>query len=214
MDEIIISNKSLYNTLKKWQEDYPYSFSFILSIIFVSYLLFYTPSLQLSDEDLTPNEQLQFIDISQIKAVAPKRRVKKQISAHEGDVSDTLSNVERSVGTSDDTNAVDISFYPNIAAPKPISKLKKRYPRLAKEMNIEALINVELLIAANGKIRSVDILGIRLSKDLPSDMHAKISALFARDSIKILLGAQFTPPIVNGKKVPIKMEMPLKFRLE
>ena len=33
-------------------------------------------------------------------------------------------------------------------------------------------------------------------------------------SILILLGTAFTPPLVNGKRVPIRMELPLKFRLE
>jgi len=28
------------------------------------------------------------------------------------------------------------------------------------------------------------------------------------------MNAQFSPPVVNGRRVPIKMEMPLKFRLE
>jgi hypothetical protein len=37
---------------------------------------------------------------------------------------------------------------------------------------------------------------------------------FASDTKKILLGAQFSPPIVNGKRSPIKMRLPLKFKLE
>ncbi|MDY6933370.1 MAG: energy transducer TonB [Spirochaetota bacterium] len=214
IEETIQDNTGFLSRVKRLEEGHPYSFSFILALLFVSYLLFYTPSLEISEEDYTPTEHIQFIDITQIEARAPKRIVKKQFSIKEGDVSESAANIERAVGTSDDPNAVDIAFFPNIAPPKPIGKLKKLYPKIAKEMNIEAIINVELLIATNGKVRNVDILGIRLTKALPTKMHIKISSVFARDARKILLGAQFTPPIVNGKRVPIKMELPLRFRLE
>ncbi len=214
IEESIQTNTGIFNMIREWEQDHPYSFSFIVASIFISYLMFYTPSFELTEEDVIPNEQLQFIDIRQVEARAPKRVVKKQISIQEGDVSETSANVDRALGTSDDANAVDIAFYPSIAPPRPISKLKKRYPKIAKKMGIEAIINVELLIAANGKVRNVEILGIRLTKALPTELHMKISTLFAQDALKILIGAQFSPPIVNGKRVPIKMEMPLKFRLE
>ena len=212
--ETIRDNYGFISAVIKWEQEHPYSFSFILTLLFVSFLLFYTPSLEITEEDITPSEHIQFIDISQIEARAPKRIVKKQVSTEKGDMSESAPNIERAVGTSDDPNAVDIAFFPNIAPPKPIRKLKKIYPKIAREMNIEAIINVELLITANGRVRNVDILGIRLTKALPTEMHMKISRAFARDAIKILLGARFTPPIVNGKRVPIKMELPLRFRLE
>jgi len=63
-------------------------------------------------------------------------------------------------------------------------------------------------------VRNVSVLGIRLSKALPPEIHAKVAKEFARDAKIILMSAQFSPPVVNGKRVPIKMEMPIKFRLE
>ncbi len=214
MEQSIQCGMGIYSIAKEWKRDHPYRFSFIIALIFVSYLLFYTPSFEFSEEDIVLDEQLQFVDIRQVEARAPKRVVKKQVATQEDDVSETSSNVDRAMGASDDANAVDMAFYPSIAPPKPIGKLKKRYPKIAKKMGIEAVINVELLIASNGKVRNVDILGVRLTKALPTELHMKISALFAKDALKILLGARFSPPIVNGKRTPIKMEMPLKFRLK
>ena len=214
ISDIINFNIKLFKTIMKWDDSHPYSFAFILATIAASYMLFNTPSLYITEEDFTPTEHIQFVDISKIEVQAPRRIVKKQFSTKDGDVSESTSNVNRAMGTSDEANAVDISYYPSIAPPKPVGRLKKLYPKLAKEMNIEAIINVELLIASNGKVRFVNILGIKLSKALPSSMHAKISSLFAKDAIKILMGAQFSPPIVKGKSVPIKMEMPLRFRLQ
>ncbi|MDY6967644.1 MAG: energy transducer TonB [Spirochaetota bacterium] len=201
----------IFSHISKFEQEHPYVFSFILSLIFLSYILFYSPSLDITEENLTPVENIQFIDIDRIDS--PKRIVKKQVAKEEGNIDESEPIVERAVGTSEDTNAVDIAFFPNIAPPKPIGKLKKRYPKIAREMNIEAVINIELLIAANGKVKNVNVLGIRLSKALPPEMHGKIAKEFSRDALKILLGAQFTPPIVNGKNVAIKMEMPLRFRL-
>jgi len=198
--------------LADYDERHPYVFAFIISMIIVSYMFFSTPSLEVSEENMISSENITFIDMDTIQA--PKRVVKKDVSATEGDVSEDTSNVERATGTSDDADAVDISFYPNVAPPKPIGRLKKYYPEAAKENNIEAKVIIELLISASGKVKNVNILGVRLSKQLPPELYSKISKLFAKDARRILLGARFTPPIVNGKQVPIKMEMPLNFRLE
>lgn len=202
----------ILNCLNEWDLKHPYLFSFTFSLIVVLYALIRTPSLDVIDENLTPTDLIQFVKIEEMQA--PKRIVKKEITVEDStDVSEDTSNVERAVGTSDDADAVDISFFPNIAPPKPIGRLKKLYPDSGKEMNIEAVVNVELLIASNGRVRNVKILGVVLTKALPSAIHSKIAGDFARDALKILRGARFSPPVVNGKRVPIKMEMPLKFRL-
>jgi len=205
-------NAGAIEYLSSLEKRYPYAFSFVLACAVTAYLLFSTSSLEVTDRDLTPTEHITFIDMDTIQA--PKRVVKRDVSATDGEVSEDTTNVDRATGTSDDANAVDISFFPNIAPPKPVGRLKKRYPKAAKEKGIEARVMVELLISSGGKIRNVSILGVRLSKELPPDIYAQISKEFARDARKILLGAQFTPPVVNGRQVPIKMEMPLKFRLE
>ncbi len=95
-----------------------------------------------------------------------------------------------------------------------MGKLRRIYPQSAREMNLEATLNVELLVAPDGRVKRVQIIGIRLSKDLPPESYGRLVKDFSRAAVQILLGAQFTPPIVQGKKVPIKMELPLKFRLD
>ncbi len=202
----------MLDCMNDWELRHPYLFSFIFSVTVILYALLRTPSLDIIDEDVTPTDLIQFIKIDEMQA--PKRIVKKDITAEDSNnVSEDTSNVERAVGTSEDSDAVDITFFPNIAPPKPVGKLKKLYPASGKERNIEAVVNVELLITANGRVRNVKILGVVLTKALPSAIHSKIASDFARDALKILRGAQFSPPVVNGKRVPIKMEMPLKFRL-
>ncbi|HSV97739.1 MAG TPA: energy transducer TonB [Spirochaetota bacterium] len=202
----------IWKTFVVWESRHPYGFSFLVSALFMGFLLFSGESLEINSEDLIPMENIQFIDMETVQA--PRRIVKKDLSIDKSDTAEDSADAERAVGVSDDPNAVDLAFFPNIAPPRPVGKLEKRYPKIASEMNVEAVINVELLISSNGKVRNVSILGIRLSKALPSEIHAKIAKEFARDAKIILMGAQFSPPVVNGKRVPIRMEMPLKFRLE
>ncbi len=198
--------------LSLWEDEHPYLFSFVISLALVSYVFFSTSSIDYSEEDLAPAENIQFIDLETIRA--PKRITRSEISTEQGDISDEAAQVERAMGTSDDANAVDIAFYPNIAPPKPVGALKKLYPQVAREKGIEAIVNVELLIGANGRVKYVTILGMRLSKELPPETYSEVSKAFVRVTREILLGAQFTPAVVEGEKRPIKMEIPLKYRLE
>lgn len=201
-----------WRSFEIWQGRHPYEFSFLLSALFMAYLLFSSESLDINREDLSSMENIQFIDMETVQS--PRRIVKKDVSLDKTDSADQSADVERAMGISDDANAVDLAFFPNIAPPRPIGRLEKRYPKIASELNVEAVINVEILISSTGKVRNVSVLGIRLSKALPPEIHAKVAKEFARDAKIILMSAQFSPPVVNGKRVPIKMEMPLKFRLE
>jgi len=194
-----------------WQDDHPYLFSMGIAIIFIMYILFYTPSFYFGEENYSSTDSIQFINIDTIKS-AP-RKTRKEVTS-ENSTTDENAEVERAVGSTDDSSAVDISFYPNIAPPRPISRLKKIYPADARDMNIESVVNVQILISSEGEVKDVRILGIRLSKALPADLRIKLGASFSRDAKKILFGVRFTPPIVEGKRVPVKMEMPLRFRLE
>ena len=103
---------------------------------------------------------------------------------------------------------------PNVIPPKPVGKLKILYPKSAKDVKVEATVATEITIDINGKVTSVRILGVKLSKTVSLEMQKLLKNDFASDAKKILLGAQFSPPIVNGKRSPIKMELPLKFKLE
>ncbi|HOO73112.1 MAG TPA: energy transducer TonB [Spirochaetota bacterium] len=210
--EIQPTHLSMLTRLSLWEDEHPYLFSFVISLALVSYVFFSTSSIDYSEEDLAPAENIQFIDLETIRA--PKRITRSEISTEQGDISDEAAQVERAMGTSDDANAVDIAFYPNIAPPKPVGALKKLYPQVAREKGIEAIVNVELLIGANGRVKYVTILGMRLSKELPPETYSEVSKAFVRVTREILLGAQFTPAVVEGEKRPIKMEIPLKYRLE
>lgn len=204
------STPAILQAVITFEEKHPYVLSFVASLLIISFLLFHTPSLDTTDEDYMPPESIELVNIETL--AAPKRVVKKEVSTDATSEPDP-NNVERAVGTADIESAVDIAFYPNVAPPRPIGKLKRFYPSMAEKMEIEATVNVQLYISATGQVRQVKILAIRLSKALPVETSNRLHTLFSNDARKILMGARFTPPVVNGKKVPIKFEMPLRFRL-
>ncbi len=194
----------------RYYDQNPYLFSFVFSILITLVFLFYSPPLEI-EEDTNMSENLQIVNIDTMEA--PRRIVKKSISTEEGETSDEATT-ERARGTSDLSDAVDLSFYPNIAPPKPIGKLKKIYPKSARDMGIEATLYVEIFISPSGKVLDVTIKGTRLNKDVPPEIYGQIIADFSRAARNTLMSARFTPPVIQGKKVPVKMEMPLRYYMD
>ncbi len=103
---------------------------------------------------------------------------------------------------------------PNIIPPKPVGKLKILYPNSARDSNVEATVTTEITIDINGKVTSVRILRVKLSKKVSLEIEKLLANDFGKDALNILMGAQFTPAIIDGKRCPIKMQLPLKFKLE
>ena len=191
-------------------ERHPYRVSLVLSLIITVFTLTYSSTIKLVD---TVEETYTFdiVDISEIKSA--KRVTKKEVSTEQGDISEA-SPVERAQGVSESDSAVDLAYFPNVAPPRLVSKLKKIYPPEAKELNIEATVFVELTISSEGRVLKVEIIGIRLSKEMPTEIYSNLVKKFSLAAVSMFKTARFTPPVVEGKKIPVKMEQPLKFKLE
>lgn len=199
----------LLQHISRFQQHHPYIFSFIISSCIAAFTLFFTAPIYVADMPEVA-DSLEFINIETVTAQS-KRIATKEISTTTGQVT---PSTDRAVGLSDESEVFDISFYPNIVPPKPIGALKKIYPQSAREKNVEANVNVEIVIAPDGKVSNVQILSIRLSKDLPPEQYNILSKEFSKAAYSILTQARFTPPIINGQRVAIKMELPMQFKLE
>ncbi len=191
----------------------PYLFSFIIAMIIISYSLFHTPDVETAGKNFNVNENIIIVDIDKIKF--QKRVARKDYSLDDGIASTNLKNIERAVGTYDD--AVDFDFVPdtsNLVTPMPVGSLKKIYPKIARDMDVEARLSLEILYNKDGIVKNVKVLGIRLSKSLPGKLQDEVEAKFIRDAKKILLNHQFSPAIYKGVKIPLKMSTTFQFRLE
>ncbi len=102
---------------------------------------------------------------------------------------------------------------PGFVLPRPAVKLANKYPGLAKELEAEAVVIVSLVVLPNGKVDSVSVDSVKLNKSFPPDVRDKLHKAFAKESTSILLGAQFTPPVIMGKNIPVRMNFPLRFKL-
>ncbi len=197
-------------SIMDFQQKHPYIFSSILSTLLAAFTLFFTAPIYVADMPEI-SDSLEFINIETVSAQS-KRIATKDISTTTGQT--IASATDRAVGLSDESEVYDISFNPNIVPPRPIGGLKKIYPQSAREKNIEANVNVEIIIAPDGKVTGVQVLSIRLSKDLPPEQYTFLSKEFSKAAYSILTQARFTPPVINGQRVAIKMELPMQFKLE
>jgi len=200
----------LLQHISQFQQQHPYIVSFIISSWIAAFTLFFTAPIYVADMPEVA-DSLEFINIETVTAQS-KRIATKEISTTTGEA--TPSSTDRAVGLSNESEVFDISFYPNIVPPRPIGALKKIYPQSAREKNVEANVNVEIVIAPDGKVSTVQILSIRLSKDLPPEQYTVLSKEFSKAAYSILTQARFTPPVINGQRVAIKMELPMQFKLE
>ncbi|TFH38830.1 MAG: hypothetical protein E4G96_09910 [Chrysiogenales bacterium] len=206
----------IIDALRVFEERHPYIFSAVPSLVIIFFSLFFNFYAGPSDHDRIESDELQILDMDTISAFAvPKRFTKKDYSTDRGEAASEESEetVQRATGESED-GAVDLSFYPNIVPPRLLGRIEQRYPKIARELQVEAVVMVELLIGASGKVLSIGIIGIRLMKDLPPDLKERVASQFNNDARLMLQGARYSPPVVDGKNIPVKMEERLIFRLE
>lgn len=199
-----------------FEERHPYAYASIPSMAIILFTLFFTFSAGPDNQDTIDTEELQILDMDTVSAFAVRKRfTKKDYSTDSGEATsdEPTEPVERATGESDE-GAVDISFYPNVVPPRLVGTIQQRYPKIARELQVEAVVMVELLIGASGKVLTIGIVGIRLMKDLPPDLKERVASQFYRDARIMLQGARYSPPMVDGKNVPVKMEERLIFRLE
>jgi len=76
------------------------------------------------------------------------------------------------------------------------------YPRSARQQNIEGRVLLEIILEANGEIRS-----IRIISENPPNLG------FAEAAINAFRGVRATPAERNGIQVPARLEFPLLFNL-
>ncbi len=106
-------------------------------------------------------------------------------------------------------------FYDPYNVPSvPARELKDIYPNLARELKAEALVFVDLVISKNGSVLKVFVRKVKLNKTFPPDVRLKLHNAFSRDAITILSDMQYSPFVIEGKKVPVRVTFSLQFKLK
>ena len=209
MTDIVKKNINFFQIIRNIDERHPYLFAFVLSLIFMGYVLFKANGSEVFSSDVVPMSDIEFVDIELVQP--PKQEVDQEISTEGGEVAS--KKVNRASGVSDE-KAVDLAFYPNVAPPKVVGRLRKIFPALARDNDVQAVVNTEIMIDSDGKVRSVNVLHVRFSKEVAEEIKADIRRAFIRDTKKILMSARFTPAIINGEKKAVLMQLPVTFELE
>jgi len=205
--ESLWRNSSAY--LKNLESLYPYRFAFTISSVLLITVLFTPPFLRNKDnEDFF--EPFEMIDAD--KLILPKRATSKSIDPL-SDKIDDQPVVDKSTGESDNEDAVDLAFYPDVIPPRPIGSLKKIYPELARQMEMEAVVYLRLSIGINGNVTNIAFFGVKLSKPVPDENSERLKLLFMEAAKEILIEARFTPSVIEGEKRAVTIDMPLRFTL-
>jgi outer membrane biosynthesis protein TonB len=205
--------KELLPTVRKffiddhWLETHPKLIFGFVAIFIIAIIVFLAPKEILISGD-EPVEVLEFVDVTAISPNQDKDKSEDDPNNKEVDQNkfDKIENLRK--------QAEDLSFFPNISAPRPIGRLKQYFPESARQQRIEATLYLELLIDASGKVRALKVLRGKLSKNLPTPAKTKMLAEFAKSARRSLLGQKFTVTKINGVPKPIITEFPLNFTLE
>ncbi len=180
-----------------------YYFSFVLTLILTSSIIFYRTSSPYGIEEDAP-DILDFVDVN---VKRPRAKKSNQVDPNaDFEPTSQVDSIEK--------EAVDISFFPGIRPPRLIGRLAKEYPAIAKRNEIEGVVFLEMIISREGRVKKVDIIGVKLNKVLPLQVKSQVSKLFAQYTQRILYKARYTRPFIQNKNVPIKMETSLRFSLE
>jgi len=109
--------------------------------------------------------------------------------------------------------AEDLGFHSDARVPRPLTRLKKIYPEKARQLEVEAVVFLSLVIGSDGGVLKIEIHGVQLKKKVNAETDQLLVRLFAQSAREILAEAKFTPAVINGKKTPVVMDLPLHFNL-
>jgi hypothetical protein len=209
MTEILKKSVNFIDLLSDFDKRHPYIISFVLSLIITSVILFWNAPAITFVEDPRSSDSIEFINIQSL--AEPEREVKKEVSSDTGEVASSKP-VQRAKGTT--SNPVDLAFVNNVDPPRIIGRIPDFYPIEAEEAGVEADVFTEILMNEAGQVKRVDVIRVRLKKNVPPDVEQKLQTAFIRNTKKMLFSVKFTPAIINGKKQAVIFEYPVRFKLE
>lgn len=184
--------------LSQFYDLHNYFASFLLALLITVVFIFYRSSevyLQDNISELFEFVEIELFDTSQSAS-----------SSEEIDPNQVIASIE--------ATAVDMSFVKGVNGPKIIGGLKRDYPKIAEKNQIEAVVLLEIIINVDGRVVKTNVIGVQIKKSLPAELKRQVKQAFARSADKMMKKARFTTPKINGREVPIKLEIPLDFFLE
>jgi TonB family protein len=146
-----------------------------------------------------------FRTLSATLAVSGPRDRQRSITLQVGELQETVSVRERrraaaATPSTASTDAVRIGG--NIKAPKKLKHVSPEYPPAMLDAGFEGVVPMEALIAQDGSVVSVRVLS--------ADVHPE----FARAAEVAVRQWQFSPTLLNGEAVDVRMAVSIRFSLQ
>ncbi len=190
------------------QQRHPYLVSFYLAVIIFAGIMYFVLRVKVV-EDLSSVQSIDLIDIDEI--AAPQRKTTKDVDENATESDDTTT--DRAKGK-EGVKTYDLDAYPNVKPPRLISKPREELPKSARDLGVEAVVYVEARVSEQGRVLSVKVRRVILSKQLPANLVAKLKKDFvALTRRKWLREARYDSPIVSGAKARVNFSFPVEYKL-
>jgi TonB family protein len=160
----------------------------------------------IADGDYTMKASVAgFRTLSATLAVRDPRDRQRSITLQVGELQETVSVRERrraaaATPSVASTDAVRVGG--NIKAPKKLTHVSPEYPPAMLDAGLEGVVPMEALIARDGSVVSVRVLS--------ADVHPE----FARAAEVAVRQWQFSPTLLNGEAVDVRMAVSIRFSLQ
>lgn len=144
-----------------------------------------------------------FRPLSATLSVRGSRERERSITLQVGELEETVSVRERRPATPAAQAAVEpVRIGGNIKAPRKLKHVAPEYPTGMLNAGLEGVVPMEALIGTDGSVVSVRVLS--------ADVHPE----FARSAEEAVRQWQFSPTLLNGEAVDVRMRVSIRFGLQ
>ena len=130
-----------------------------------------------------------------------RRDITLQVGELEETVTVTARRPEAAPAATQSSSTEPVRVGGNIRPPRKVEDVNPIYPAVMREANLEGLVPLEAVIAADGTVASVRVLS------------AQVHPEFARAAEDAVGQWRFTPTLLNGAPVEVRMAVSVRFSL-
>lgn len=92
-----------------------------------------------------------------------------------------------------------VEFWAVEKKPDLVKQVMPAYPEVARKAGLEGVVYVQFVVGANGRVRDVIVL--------------RGPEIFREAAVNAVLQFVFKPAVQNDRNIPVRMSMPIRFRL-
>ncbi|RKX68702.1 hypothetical protein DRP53_10180 [candidate division WOR-3 bacterium] len=195
---------------KYFEDTYPVDIrmGFLIAILFFILIFLFVPRPEVKPYQLKQPVPTEVVQIWPEKGVEfpPKQKRPDRLLPVEGDEAD-IATIEPTVGdevipVKPTTQLPIVPFYAVEKKPKLIHSFPPKYPEVARQLGMEGLCVVEVIIGTDGRVRAAKI------------ARSSGYEILDQAALEAVYGYRFSPAQQRDKLVEVRMFIPIRFQLQ